>query len=192
MQKVVFKNINLSSLSKYFNLYVLISFLGWLWETAYLFFSTGNLFDRGFLTLPFCPIYATVLLSLYFVLGTLEDRRGISKYIYNNTALIIIYFCMSFLLPTLAELLVGTFFLNVFNMRLWDYTYLEFNSNGHIALEISTMWALAIFFFMNKIFPHLKRLVFKLNEKTSKTVSVIFSSAIFIDLVYCAFKNIRS
>ena len=136
---------------KYFNLYVLISFIGWIWETVYLLAGTGTLYDRGFLTLPLCPIYATVLISMYFIIGTLNDHRGLSSYIGNNAAHALIYLCLCFILPTIAELLVGVFFLKIFDMRLWDYSYLNYNSGGHIALEISTLWALGIFIFMNKL-----------------------------------------
>lgn len=174
---------------RYFNLYVLISFLGWIWETAYLLAGTGILYDRGFLTLPLCPIYATVLLGMYFIAGTLSDRRGLSSYIKNDVSHVLIYLCLCFILPTIAELLVGVFFLSIFNLRLWDYSYLNYNYGGHIALEISTLWALGIFIFMNKIFPFLKKSVFKLNEKSAKTIACILASSILIDLIICVINN---
>ena len=190
MQHIEYRDKIQSSLSRYFNLYVLIAFIGWLWETIYVAIKSGAVYDRGFLTLPLCPIYSTVLLSMYFILGTLKDRRGFSSYIKNNSAHALIYFCLCFILPTIAELLVGAFFLSIFNIRLWDYSYLEYNTAGHIALEISTMWGLLIFIFMNKVFPLLKKAVFKLNDRSSKIIASILASIILIDLIICIANNV--
>ena len=170
-------------LSKYFLLYVFISFVGWVWEVLYLFFASGNIYDRGFLTLPLCPIYATVLLCTYFALGTIKEPRGILKHVCGGGARVSMYLCLSFLLPTIAELLIGFFFVSVFNLKLWDYSHLSFNNGGHIALEISLMWALAIFLFMNKLFLPIKRLIFKIPKKKATALSVAFITAIIIDTI---------
>lgn len=182
MDRRIYKNIDLITVSKYFNLYVFISFMGWLWETLYVFLNTGELHDRGFLTLPLCPIYATVLVSAYLLLGTIKEERGIMRYVGSSNARALIYLCLCFILPTIAELLVGAFFLGVFDMRLWDYSALNYNTAGHIALEISALWSLGIFIFMNKVFPKIKSIVFKTNARVSRIMATILASAIFIDL----------
>ena len=171
-----------SLLPKYFILYMILSFFGWLWETMYMYFLTGYLHDRGFLTLPFCPIYATVLLGAYFLLGTISQGRGILKGVKSSVARALIYLCLSFILPTLAELIFGAFFDKVLNISLWDYSFMEFNTGGYIALEISVLWAAAIFIFMNKFFIPLKKLIFKIPEKIGYIISIALVLAVSIDL----------
>ena len=61
-------------IERYFILGAVLAFLGWLWETALMFALTGEYYDRGFMTLPFCPIYATGILGAYFLLGTPKER----------------------------------------------------------------------------------------------------------------------
>ncbi len=175
---------------KYFNLYVLISFLGWLWETVYMLSLTGELQDRGFLTLPFCPIYATVLLGIYFLLGNITEKRGIMRNIHSDISASLIYFCLCFIFPTLAELAVGEFFLKVFGMRLWDYSGLSYNTKGHIALEISLLWAIAIFIFMNLVFTKIKRAVFTINSRMSCVVALVLLVAVLSDFVISLIKAI--
>ncbi len=182
MDRIVFKNTGFSEISNYFNLYMLISFLGWLWETLYMYFLSGEVYDRGFLLLPFCPIYGTVLLSAYFLIGTVKEGRGILTHVGSLRARVLMYFLISFMLPTVAELLVGAFFLNVFDIRLWDYSSMKYNTSGHIALGISLLWGIAIFLFMNFLFLKIKSIVFKINERASKMISLILAAAIFADL----------
>ena len=174
--------------SKYFLLYMLISFLGWLWETLYMYFLTGQYHDRGFLTLPFCPIYATVLLSCYFLLGSIDEGRGILRRVESTGARALIYLCLSFVLPTLAEIFVGAFFYELLGIRLWDYSNMDYNTGGYVALEISTFWCIAIFLFMNKVFPYIKRLVFRIPDRVSTVLSVMTAFAVMVDIVVIIFK----
>ena len=45
-------------------LFVLISFGGWCFEKVGRYFLYGSLGDRGFLSLPLCPIYGTCVLGI--------------------------------------------------------------------------------------------------------------------------------
>ena len=47
----------------------------------------------------------------------------------------------------LLELIVGIFYLDVFNYQLWDYTMYTYNYRGVIALEIYLLWFFLGFFY---------------------------------------------
>ena len=175
-------------LSKYVLLYAFISFIGWLWETLYMYFLTGEFHDRGFLTLPLCPIYGTVLISCYLLLGCMGEERGILRRVTSPAARALIYLCLSFILPTFAEIAVGAFFLNVFGVRLWDYSNMDYNTNGYVALEISLLWGISIFVFMNKVFLPLKRLVFKIPDTVSAVLSTAIVSSAAVDVMIILFR----
>lgn len=170
-------------ISSYFLLCVLISFIGWVWETVYMYIITGYFNDRGFLTLPLCPIYASVLLGAYFLLGTVTEGRGILKNVSSESARALIYLSFAFILPTVAEMLVGAFFDKAFGIRLWDYSYMDYNTNGYVALEISVLWGGAIFIFMNRIFLPLKRLVFSIPRRVSYALTIIISVLVMFDII---------
>lgn len=57
-------------LSRYFLLSMFLSFLGWALETVYIRIATEKWGDRGFMTMPFCPIYGCSLILVYFLIGT--------------------------------------------------------------------------------------------------------------------------
>ena len=61
-------------LGGYVLLFFLFSFYGWLLETAHFVIRWGKLTDRGFLSLPLCPIYGFSLLAAGLVLGS--PRKG--------------------------------------------------------------------------------------------------------------------
>ena len=54
-------------------LFLSVSFFGWVFETIVCFVQSGRISDRGFLTLPFCPIYGFPVCVIYFLLGTPTD-----------------------------------------------------------------------------------------------------------------------
>ena len=169
--------------SRYFLIFIFISHLGWIWETLYTVALDGIIYDRGFLALPICPIYGSALLAQYFILGTVNEPRGLLKFAQNQHARIPIYFCMSVLIPTVFELFTGLFFTDIFNLRLWDYSDMNFNTGGYIALYISVMWGIMIFIFMNIAFPLIKRKVFDLPRKACVMIAIPTAIATAIDFV---------
>ena len=59
-----------SDLVRLFLMFMLISCIGWCMETVYVLLRFGHLSDRGFLSMPFCPIYGASILAVYFAVGT--------------------------------------------------------------------------------------------------------------------------
>ena len=56
-------------------LFFSVSFIGWLFETILCTVQSGRFCDRGFLTLPFCPIYGTPVCILFLVFGKPSNGR---------------------------------------------------------------------------------------------------------------------
>ena len=174
---------------KYFLIFALISFLGWAWETLYMLVISGELFDRGFMILPFCPIYGTTVLAIYFLLGTPKVGRGILKKIDVFGIRQIMYFLLSFIIPTVAELIVGKYFTEILNISLWDYSHLPYNQDGYISLPISLIWAIAIFAFMYFLFDRIKNFVFNIPHKAVTGFTAILLPIMIIDVTF-SFLNI--
>lgn len=171
--------------SKYFLIFALISFIGWLWETLYLLVVSDKILDRGFMTLPFCPIYGTTILAVYFLMGTPKEERGILSGVSVFEVRCVMYLLISFIAPTLAELIVGKFFTEVLDISLWDYSHLPYNTEGHISLPISIVWAIAIFIFMLFCFDKIKNLIWKIPHKTAVVLGVGLACAMLMDTILC-------
>ena len=84
------------TLSKYFLLTMLLSFIGWAFETVYVYFLFGRYTDRGFMTMPFCPIYGCSMMAAYFLLGTPSEGRGILKDMHSPFIRGVLYFVFAF------------------------------------------------------------------------------------------------
>lgn len=171
-------------IAKYFLLTMLLSFLGWAFETTLTFIQTGKFYDRGFMTMPFCPIYGVSLIAIYFLLGTPNEGRGILKNVTDPLARCLIYLVFAFIVPTAAELIVGFIFDVFFNTSLWSYTGLPFNFRGYISLPVSLGWMLAVFAFMGYLFPLFKRFVFKIPKGLAISLATALVVASLADLAF--------
>lgn len=174
------KNI-IVAVSKYYLLYMLLAFLGWLWEIFYVRFEIGRFVDRGFMWLPFCPIYGTALLCAYFLLGTPNDGRGILKNVNNSFVRYALYALFAFLIPGVTELIIGAFFDKVLGVMLWDYSALPLNLGGYVCLPVALVWAVAITLFMRFAFTPIKKQVFRIPNGLALFLSVALFCAMCAD-----------
>ena len=111
-----------------FLLYLAVySFLGWIAEVTYVFATTRQLQNRGFLTGPFVPIYGVgAILLLLLVL----------PYV-NNPFLV---FLASVAITSALEFFTHLVLDKVFHIKLWDYSDRPFNLQGRICLQNSLLF----------------------------------------------------
>ena len=169
-------------IKRYFLLTIVLSFLGWLFETTFVFMRSGRIYDRGFLTSPLCPIYGVTLMATYFLLGTPNAPKGVLSRVNAKGARYVLYFMAAFILPSLAELCIGELFTRSFGVSLWSYEGVPMNIHGYVCLPVSLAWAGLIFLFMNCFFIRLKNFVQKIPEIPSWIVSGIIVLLIAFDL----------
>ena len=168
--------------SCYFLLLMALSFVGWAFENSYMLLSTGKFYNTGFMSMPFCPIYGTSIIITYFLLGTPDCGRGILKRTQNALLRNALYIGFAFLIPSLAELLVGAFFDKTFDMWLWSYSHLPYNLYGYVCLPVSLIWAGLLYVFMKYAFLPLKRLFFRLNGRFAVILALLLFAAVTMDL----------
>lgn len=185
MATKVKKESRIEEIAKYFLLNLFLSFIGWGYETLLMLFMTGEYQNRGFLSLPLCPIYGSTLMTIYFLFGTPDEGRGLLKKVENPLIRSLLYLLGAFLAPTVAELIVGAYFDRFHGVWLWSYNGLPLNFRGYISLPISVLWMVMIFLFMKFIFPTLKKWVFKI----PKTLAFTFAAAFAIVLAADVFKS---
>ncbi|MGN0823336.1 MAG: hypothetical protein ACI4NG_06150 [Candidatus Gallimonas sp.] len=135
-------------------LFFLFSFLGWGMEKLWFLFAYGENADRGFLTLPLCPIYGGSLLTIRALFG-LPVKDG-ERYPHNLVRLLLYAFAAS-LVATAAELLTATFFDRAFGVRLWSYRGYPYEWRGYICLPMSVAWGALIVAAMGLIWTPLEK-----------------------------------
>jgi len=104
---------------KYFSLFIIYSFIGWVMEVFWTLFTDKKLVNRGFLIGPYCPIYGVGCLLLIVFL----DRFKYS---------VSLLFFMSIIVCSILEYSTSYIMEKLFKARWWDYSEYKFNLNGRI------------------------------------------------------------
>ena len=168
-------------ISRYFLLAVLLSVIGWIFETAYIYLAFRRIYNTGFMTLPLCPIYGCSLLATYLLIGTPDGGGLFLKKIKSKSARYALYLFFAFLIPTVAELLVGVVFDKGFGVQLWSYSAVPMNFKGYICLPVSLVWAGLIFLFMKFVFLRIMRTVGKLPKLLANGWAFILLFILLVD-----------
>ena len=177
------KQYKLHYIANYILLTATLSFIGWLYEVLLVRVRFGHWSNRGFLWLPFCPIYGLTLTFVYFFMGTPNEKHGILKNIENPTLHTTLYLFFAFIIPTAAELFVGLLFDKAFHISLWSYSSAPLNFHGYISLPISLLWSALIYLFMRFFFLPLKKWVFRLPNKISIMLATLLITSVFADII---------
>ena len=116
-------------ISRYVCLFMVYSFMGWVYETVFCTVKGGKWENRGFLIGPICPIYGTgaVIISLLMdrTIGNGADIRLWQIYLISVVGSALLEYITSWTLEKL------------FHAVWWDYSNLPLNIHGRISLFTS-------------------------------------------------------
>lgn len=113
---------------RYFILFIIYSFIGWLFEVFLTIVKEHKYVNRGFLIGPIVPIWGTgaILISLI-----LKEKDGIFNLLVSSA-----------FIGTFLEYLVNVIMEKIFKARWWDYSNLPFNINGRVWLGSSILFGI--------------------------------------------------
>ena len=100
-------------------LFMIYSFMGWIYETAFCTIKGGKWENRGFLNGPLCPVYGIGFYGVVLLLRPLA---------YN---FFLLFFGSAFIC-TFVEFWAGFILYQIFEMRWWDYINEKYNFMGFI------------------------------------------------------------
>ena len=163
---------------KYFYIFIIYSFLGWLMEVLLVSFQQRKITARGFLIGPWCPIYG---------FGALFVTLLLKKY-YEDS---IVLFIMSFLLGTILEYITSYLMEKIFKARWWDYTNHKFHINGRVSLTTSLGFGLLGVILVYVFNPFFLKIISNIPNILFNTVMIIILP-IFVSDVIISFKIITN
>ena len=163
---------------KYFYIFIIYSFLGWLMEVLLVSFQQRKITARGFLIGPWCPIYG---------FGALFVTLFLKKY-YEDP---IVLFIMSFLLGTILEYITSYLMEKIFKARWWDYTNHKFHINGRVSLTTSLGFGLLGVILVYVFNPFFLKIISNIPNILFNTVMIIIL-LIFVSDVIISFKIITN
>jgi len=163
--------------SKYVILFFVYSFIGWVMEIITTFMSTKKIINRGFLIGPYCPIYGTGVLMIFFIGGFINDFFYL--------------FLISLVLCTLLEYFSSYFLELIFNIRWWDYSNEKYNIKGRICIRNLILFGIGGTIVLKFINPYLINIIDSLPINIINIVSLIIILFVLFDFImsmYLIFK----
>ena len=155
---------------KYFYIFIIYSFLGWLMEVLLVSFQQRKITARGFLIGPWCPIYG---------FGALFVTLLLKKY-YEDP---IVLFIMSFLLGTILEYITSYLMEKIFKARWWDYTNHKFHINGRVSLTTSLGFGLLGVILVYVFNPFFLKIISNIPNILFNTIMIIILLIFISDVI---------
>lgn len=169
--------------SVYIVLFVIFSFIGFITDSIYCSIEARKFKRSGYVSyLPLCPLYGfggLVLFSLQKYFGQFP------WYFVYPVALILIL---------LVEYVGGIYCVKVVKERLWDYSKLPFNLEGHISIFHGTYWLFIIGLFLKYLYPIFADLESKLLQmiklnNVQEIILLLFCMITFVLVSYIEFRR---
>lgn len=165
-------------LRMYFFLFMMYSFLGWVYETILFSVDEKHFVNRGFNFGPYIPIYGfgavIITLCIVHIIGSDFRIKGI-----NVRAFAI--FLLIAVLSTVAELLASYIMEYSMGIVLWDYGHDWLNFQGRIAPRASFIFGSGGLVLFYTIQPMAKKLIDLVSTKGQKIFATILLLIILID-----------
>jgi len=172
--------------SAYLIFFLLFSFIGFVLDSIYTSIEKRKFVRSGYIPyLPLCPLYGEGALLLFL----LQKNFGNLPWYY--------LFLLGFILITAAEYVGGVYSVKILKERLWDYSGLPWNVNGHISVFHCTYWFLVVYIFVNYLYPVFSSLEIKLQQTIilssfQEWVLLGFSLFVFVFVSYVEYAKRHS
>ena len=157
-------------IEKYFLLFMIYSFIGWIMEVIVCWFPTKKFVNRGFLIGPYCPIYGFSSIVMILYLNRYCDS-------------FITVFLLAVVVCSIIEYLVSYLMEKLFNARWWDYSNRKFNIDGRVCLENSIWFGLLGTLLIYVVNPFLYNLISKMSDNVLLIVGSFLLIIFVIDLI---------
>lgn len=154
--------------------FMVYSFLGWLLENSYSFFTGNGFFKPIFLRGPFKPMYG--IAPVFLIVLITDHMNGV----------LIALIC--FLIPTIVEFMSGALLNRFFQRKWWDYTDMPLQFCGHICLPFSICWLFLSYACLKWIHPVVATIYNKV-EPYWMWMYPIIVIYFFLDLLFAIKKN---
>lgn len=148
------------------------SFIGWIYEEFFYWFTEGMLRNRGILYGPWLPIYGVGALGIYAM-------KPFKKY----PALL---FLLCAIISGAVEYAIGFVGIQFFGMRLWDYRGLFLNISGIICLRSVMSFAVMGTVFHYFLEPTAKKFIGKMDRRTLHMACLTVLAVFTLDCVLSA------
>ena len=155
-------------ITTWFLVFIVYSFIGWIFEVFITFVNTHKFVNRGFLIGPVIPIWGAgcVLITIL-----VKDQSILRLIIFSGTIGAILEYAVNYIME------------KIFKARWWDYSHLPFNVNGRIWLGSVLLFGFGGLFVVKYISPWLFSLVTEIDPTMLYALSMILFMVLIADII---------
>ena len=158
--------------------FLIMSFLGWIFSCSHSYFSEKKFYNKGFLTLPFCPAYGVSGVICYLVF----------EHIGSNP---LITFVGSALLISLLSLILGIVLEKILGCKPWDYSQTKLSIGSYISVPNSIMLGIYGVFTVHMFIPLLNTGLALIPHTVSVIICLSLCGVMVIDAILSLITVIR-
>lgn len=147
--------------------------VGWFIEVIDMRIEAGEFQNRGFLHMPFCPIYGV---GMAFASALLSEMRN---YYW-------LLFCFGVVFCSLYEYIVGGILEKLFHTKWWDYSHMRFNIKGRVCLRNALLFGFGAILVFHFVEPIVEKVIAVIPVHIGMAVIAIFGTALVLDIVFSA------
>lgn len=162
-------------LSKYFVLFIIYSFLGWIYETCYCTIREKSWQNRGFLYGPCIPLYGVgaTLAQIIFIdlpFDTLQNASYFSIFLGCSIGSFFLEYSTSYILE------------KKFHARWWDYSDMPLNINGRVCLIFTVCFGIAGIIVTQFIIPPIVNSISYIPQNLIELIALVFMFLFGMDM----------
>lgn len=146
---------------------------GWLIEVVDMRIEAGEFQNRGFLYMPFCPIYGV---------GMAAASVGLSGFKHSY----LILFAFGVIFCSVFEYIVGGILERLFHSKWWDYSHMRFNIKGRVCLRNAILFGFGAILVFRFAEPMVEAVIVRIPMNMRMLITLIFGAAFAVDLVLSA------
>ena len=161
----------------YLFIFCISSVIGWLLEEIYVLLFKNKIVNRGFLYVPYLPLYGFGAVLIILLLKK-----------YKNNIYIVLPF--SIIITEILEYFTGYFLYLIYHKKWWYYKGALLNINGFICLKSAIIFSFSSLILIYIIEPLLKK-IYDNNYKTIRIITIVLSLIILFDFIFTIINRYR-
>ena len=150
--------------------FLLISFFGWLFSCLYYWVSEKKFYNKGFLTLPFCPTYGFSALVCYLAFHSLSE----------DLYIVVVGSGLLLSLITVSAGFLGT---KILGCKPWDYSGMKFNIGSYLTFPFALMLGAGGAFSVKLLIPLIEMVVSHIPFLVSMIIALSLLVLVLADYV---------
>ncbi len=142
---------------------------GWIVEWIDMRIEAGEFQNRGFLHMPFCPIYGVGMAVGSVILRDVRNAYPV-LFVFG------VVFC------SVVEYIVGGILEKLFHSKWWDYSHMRFNIKGRVCLRNAILFGFGAILVFSFVEPMVEDAIMRIPMDMRIMITAVFGFAFVIDL----------